>query len=193
MTPNLIGISGFKGSGKNFVGDYFVERGYTQMAFADSIKDVCSTIFGWDRTLMDGLTIESRIWRETEDAWWGERLNVKNFSPRKAMQLLGTDALRDVFGPSIWINIVEKRMAAHEKVVITDCRFINELSMICDHDGMTIKVTRHLPEWYSLYTRGISPPVHRSEWEWLSWTYDEIIDNSNSKNQTLTILDSKFG
>jgi hypothetical protein len=46
----VIGISGNKGSGKGVVADYLVEKhGYTSFGFADTLKDICCTVFHLDR------------------------------------------------------------------------------------------------------------------------------------------------
>ena len=55
----IIGITGLIGSGKDTVAKLFVERGCTQDSFAAPLKDVCSSIFGWDRTMLEGDTVES--------------------------------------------------------------------------------------------------------------------------------------
>jgi hypothetical protein len=106
----IIGLVGFIGSGKGTVADLLVERhGYNKESFAGSVKDAVSTIFGWDRTLLEGDTIKSRAWREEPDAWWSKRMG-KEFSPRLALQLMGTEAGRDIFHTDLWIYSVERRI-----------------------------------------------------------------------------------
>jgi dephospho-CoA kinase len=46
---NIIGITGKKFSGKDTLGDYFVNNhGYIRLAFADALKNACAEIFGFD-------------------------------------------------------------------------------------------------------------------------------------------------
>ena len=97
----IIGICGFIGSGKDTVANMFVERGCTHDSFAAPLKDVCSSIFGWERSMLEGDTVESRDFRETPDIFWTKKLGVPNFTPRLALQLLGTEVLRNTFG--VWI------------------------------------------------------------------------------------------
>ena len=47
---NLIGIVGFIGSGKDTVANKFVDAGCVHDSFANPLKDVCASTFGWDRT-----------------------------------------------------------------------------------------------------------------------------------------------
>lgn len=77
----IIAICGFKGSGKDTMGNILVEKyGYVKLAFASVLKDVISIIFGWDRNLLEGASHESREWREKVDVWWSQRLNIPNLT-----------------------------------------------------------------------------------------------------------------
>ena len=73
-------------------------------SFAAPLKDVCASIFGWERKLLEGDTIESREFRETPDIFWTRNTGIDNFTPRLALQLMGTDVLRDHFHSDIWQN-----------------------------------------------------------------------------------------
>ena len=52
----IIGICGLIGSGKGTVADVLVDQGFTKVSFADKLKDGVSTIFGWDRAMLEGDT-----------------------------------------------------------------------------------------------------------------------------------------
>ena len=103
----LIGITGFIGSGKDTVANMFVERGCSHDSFASPVKDVCASIFGWPRDMLEGDTVESRDFREIPDMFWTKKLGVPNFTPRLALQLMGTEVMRNHFAPDIWINSLE--------------------------------------------------------------------------------------
>src|SRR5258708_6546586 len=99
---HLIALVGFKGSGKDTAGRFLVENyGFRNFSFAESLKDALASIFCWDRALIEGDTGESRAWRETVDSWWSEKLGIPNFTPRLAMQLVGTDVFRKHFNPDL--------------------------------------------------------------------------------------------
>ena len=149
----LIGVTGFIGSGKDTVANMFVERGCAHDSFASPLKDVCSSIFGWDRSMLEGDTVESREYRETPDMFWTKKLGVPNFTPRLALQLIGTEVLRNTFDQDIWLNSLEYRIRKQTKnvscTVISDARFRNELDLIKNMGGVIIWVQRgELPEWF---------------------------------------------
>ena len=126
----IIGLVGLKGCGKDTAADYFITHydNWIKGSFADSLKDTCACVFGWDRELLEGSTQDSRAWRETTATWWSEKLNRPNFTPRVALQVVGTDLWRNQFNDNIWLLSFEKKLLTiKENVIITDCRFPNEI------------------------------------------------------------------
>lgn len=197
----LVGITGFIGSGKNTVATHLVYKaGYTQDSFAASLKDACSVIFSWDRKMMEGDTNMSRTWREQVDPWWEEKLGIPNFTPRLAMQLIGTDALRNYFNPDIWLLTVERRYETRKgrpSIVITDARFPNEINMIKELGGKIINVSLdEPPAWYDIAYAAVRGDyvsaqrmaddyshIHTSEWAWLSTDPDYTIMNTGTREE----------
>lgn len=201
----IIGIIGFKGSGKDTVGDYLVgDHGFERDSFAGSLKDAVASVFGWDRDLLEGSTGQSREWRETPDTWWEDKLDWSNhegrylnprFTPRVALQYWGTDILRKNFHNDLWILSLQNRIRTMEKVVITDCRFPNEFKAIKEAGGKIYRVKRGPePLWYdSGYLAACGAQshkdnmklhgIHESEWAWLNLPFDGVIENDG------TILD----
>ena len=104
MSNRIIGLVGFIGSGKDSVATKLVETGCVQESFAGPLKSVCASIFGWDRELLEGQSQKSREFRETIDLYWSGKLGIKGFTPRLALQLIGTDVLRDHFNKDIWLS-----------------------------------------------------------------------------------------
>lgn len=188
----IIGVIGFIGSGKGTVADILVKKhGFTKLSFADTVKDATAAIFGWQRTLLEGDTDESRDFRETKDEWWSEKFGY-DFSPRQALQLMGTEAGRNVFHPDLWIHSLERRMSMYPNVVIADVRFPNEIKFIQDKGGFVVRVRRgEDPEWYDTayydnkygYEPSVSqmsvhyPSVHYSEWAWIGSLTEYQLDN----------------
>ena len=143
---NTIGLLGNIGSGKNTVAQYLATKGCIPTSFAGPLKDLCANVFGWDRDLLEGETDESRQFRETVDMFWSKKLSISNFTPRLALQLIGTDVLRNHFNKNIWISSLEYRVKKlhhqNECVVISDCRFQNEVKIIQAMNGTIILVER---------------------------------------------------
>ena len=185
---NIIGLCGFIGSGKGTVSDILVkEYGYTKISFADRLKDGTASIFNWDRTLLEGDTVESRTWRDQPDEFWTEELGY-DMTPRLALQLLGTDCMRKGFHQDIWMLTAKQQILENPETnfVLPDVRFYNERNVITDAGGQVWQVSRGKPpEWMQ---KAISDnryetqwmediDVHESEWRWC--------DNPSEFNRTL--------
>ncbi len=60
--------------------------------------------------MVEGNTPEACKKREEIDEWWANKLDIKDFSPRKALQLISTDLFRYNFYDNIWVYILEKKL-----------------------------------------------------------------------------------
>lgn len=158
---------------------------YNVMKFADSLKDITCLLLGCTRE-----QLEDREFKEKElgEEWWcykGEQTNklfpyigaseatkkleLVKLTPRLLLQLLGTEAGRNILHPNIWVNalmskykqkviqtvktyeeepIAEKaygvKLGEFPSWIITDMRFPNELKAVKDRGGITIRVNREL-------------------------------------------------
>ena len=204
---NTIGILGNIGSGKNTVAQYLATKGCIPTSFAGPIKDLCTSVFGWDRELLEGETDESREFREGIDLYWSKKLNISNFTPRLALQLIGTDVMRDHFNQDIWLNSLEYRVKKlhnqNECVVISDVRFKNELDLIKRVGGTTILVQRdEKPEWYDIALAANNgdavakhimsrdfKDVHSSEYDWIGSDIDFTVNNNGTLEELYANLD----
>lgn len=193
----IIGVCGFIGSGKDTVADYLQNfHEFRRESFASTLKDAVSSVFGWDRTMLEGRTKEAREWREQVDPWWAERLDMPTLTPRWVLQYWGTEVCRKSFHDTIWIASLENKLRkSKDNVVISDCRFPNEISSIRDAGGMILWVQRgELPVWYNLaleanqgYNMALQElkrlKIHASETAWVGTEFDAIIDNNGSIDQ----------
>lgn len=194
----IIAICGLKGSGKDTVGDYIVKKynGWEKKSFAGKLKDITSILFGWDRTMLAGETSDARKQREEPCEFWSKKLG-KPFSPRQALQFIGTELFRNQFLPSIWVDCLERELLTTDKnIVITDVRFQNEIEMIKSLGGTIIRVERNLPNWFreveQLRKDGLTiekikeivpdiKNIHDSELDWIGVDNPSmIIDNNGS-------------
>ena len=135
----IIGICGFIGSGKDTAADYLVNfHEFKRESFAATLKDAVAAVFGWDREMLEGRTKESREWRETVDEWWTTRLGII-ITPRWVLQYWGTDVLRKNFHDDIWIASLENKLrTTKDNVVISDCRFPNEIRGLQEQGGKIV-------------------------------------------------------
>ena len=196
----IIGVCGFIGSGKDTVADYLTNfHEFRRESFANSLKDAVAHVFGWDRTMLEGRTKQAREWREQVDPWWAERLNMPNLTPRLMLQLWGTEVCRKAFHDDIWIASLENKLRnSTDDIVISDCRFPNEIKSIRDAGGIIVWVKRgELPEWYDWavsanagetgnFTWATSKSklekagIHASETAWVGTKFDAELDNNGT-------------
>ena len=195
----IIGICGFIGSGKDTVADYLVNNhSFRRESFANTLKDAVAAVFGWDRTMLEGRTKQAREWREQVDPWWAERLHMPNLTPRLALQLWGTEVCRRGFHDDIWIASLENKLRnSKDDVVISDCRFPNEIKSIKDAGGIVLRVKRgDDPAWLDHAKNFMSgqqtigwqigktaleqQQIHASEYSWVNTKFDGILYNDAS-------------
>ena len=195
---SIIAICGFIGSGKDTVADYLVNfHGYRRESFANSLKDAVSVVFNWDRELLEGRTKQSREWRETKDEWWSERLK-QDITPRWVLQYWGTEVVRRGFHNDMWVASLENRLLnSKDDIVITDCRFPNEITSLKNIGAKVLRVKRGPePVWYNSavdYNSGNrrigwalgkdvldKAGVHASEYSWVGSDFDTVLENDGT-------------
>ena len=198
----IIGICGFIGSGKDTIADYLVNsHEFRRESFANTLKDAVSKVFGWDREILEGRTKQAREWREQVDPWWSERLNMPNLTPRWVLQYWGTEVCRKGFHDDIWIASLENKLRnSTDNIVISDCRFPNEITSIRNAGGIVVRVVRGPePEWYQSAInfndgqRNMSwalsrahldrLKIHASETAWVGTKFDAVLDNNGTLDE----------
>jgi len=203
----IIGVCGFIGSGKDTIADYLTNfHGFRRESFANSLKDAVAQVFGWDRTMLEGRTTSARVWREQVDPWWAERLSMPHLTPRWVLQYWGTEVCRKAFHDDIWIASLENKLRnSRDNIVISDCRFPNEIKSIRNAGGMVIRVVRGAePEWYEVAkyanqgtemfkTKLASYGVHASETAWVGTDFDFELDNNETIDYLYTQVKSVIG
>jgi hypothetical protein len=198
----LLGLCGLMGSGKSTVASYLVsEYHFIELSFAGLLKDVVSLLFDWPRDVLEGDTPESREWRNTVDEWWSQRLSIDHLTPRMMLQRFGTDLVRQKFHPDFWVIALERKivrlMKTHTNIVISDCRFENEVDLLHQLGGLVVRVERETPEWSNLASIACfsnNPEevhnaqqslhhrnIHESEWRCVSLLTDLSLYNEGTK------------
>jgi len=173
----IVAFIGPKGHGKNTCASILDEKmfnGEAQfLAFADPIKEVCKTIFGWDDSYFEGKK------KESIDPSFG-------VSPRKAMQYIGTEVgqfgfseafpeFKKVTGRKLWSSWVSNNWDKSKDLIITDMRFLHE------HETMMDLERRFKVPYFAI--RVERPDIrqtdkHISETSYINIPVDCIIQNS---------------
>ena len=109
------------------------------------------------------------------------------------------------FHDDLWIASLENKLrTSTDNIVISDCRFPNEIKSIKDAGGMVIRVKRGPePEWYDSaisMNRGqvgnmnwalskdriAKLGIHASETAWVGTDFDAVLDNDTSIEDLFT-------
>jgi hypothetical protein len=131
----LIGLGYKAGSGKDTVAEQMRRTfGVKVMHFADSLKAASEAIFGFTYEQLSEPSLKEII-----DPYWG-------MSPRRSIQLLGTEACRNVFGATVWTKSLARKMKElpvnTPGVVIADVRFPEEWDFIKEAGGFLVRIDR---------------------------------------------------
>ena len=139
--------------------------------------------------MLEGASKASRDWREQPDEFWSGKFNYP-FTPRLALQLMGTEAGRNVFHQDLWvISLLNRHNQGTNSTVVTDVRFRNEFRAIQEEGGIIVRVRRGPdPVWYEtawkVNCEGLSPTemigVHQSEWDWIGCPINHTIYNDGT-------------
>lgn len=150
--PKLLSLSGYAQVGKDSVGNYLVENyGYTRVSFADALRDA---LYALNPQIEVGTDDYGPLQDIIDTEGW-DTAKIKYSMIRELLQRMGTEVGRSIFGDNIWVDIAMKKVDAIDgPVVITDCRFHNELIAILQKGGNAIRI----------YRAGVSPVnLHPSE------------------------------
>lgn len=130
----IIALTGYAGSGKSTAAKILVEQhGFTLVKFAGPLKAMMRCLGLGDRE------IEGDLKEHPHDVLCGK-------SPRHAMQTIGTEWGRNLIGSELWVNVAMeaawKVLDQGGRVVIDDCRFLNEAAAIKQAGGTVIRINR---------------------------------------------------
>ena len=141
--------------------NHHLKCNWKKKSFADKLKNCVCIILGCTRE-----QLEDPVFKETvlgEDWWyWKSKAGSSKFipygkelirtnhfdliklTPRRLMQLLGTEAGREIIHPDIWVNSTMVDYEFEEsKWLIPDVRFPNEAKAIKNKEGILIRVNRN--------------------------------------------------
>lgn len=173
-------IHGQARSGKSTLATALTRNGYRRFRFASTLKKMCKLL------LSDaGYTPEESEYyiegggRLDELAYLG----TSNITPRRMMQLLGTEFGRNL-DENIWVNIVQNQIDAQSAPpVVDDMRFKNEWAMAFHRGYLLVKVVR------ADFVENEVTQSHASEQELSDDMFDVIIHNDSTYDDYITLLD----
>jgi len=157
--------------------------------FAYAVKQICS--------ILTGIPVEDFEKEEVKDSYlgeewdWGGQGHGPRYTVRQFMQMVGTNAMRDVIHPDVWVNALMRQHKSVEILpetdpgiiaytpkytypnwLISDVRFPNEARAIKDRNGIVIKIHRqHNRE---------GKVEHESETALNGYEFDYIIQNTGT-------------
>ncbi len=157
----LIGVTGFRRSGKDSICKVLVSRfGFVQVAFADALREMAVAINPMISVVGAPLDIVVALHAlrgtgEYPPVCTAFRYNdiVRIVSYERAkeipdfrhfLQRLGTEGVRGTFGPSAWVDALERKLtlAGYERVCVSDVRFSSEAEWIKSRAGVIWRVAR---------------------------------------------------
>jgi adenylate kinase family enzyme len=158
----LVAVLGRKRSGKDTFSDYIIKKyGFIKYSFADPLKKGIQAFFN----LSNEQLYDEKL-KETIDERWG-------VTPRTLFQVIGTDIFQHTiksFLPELkgeprkhWVILFKEwyldlmQKNPNSLVIVSDARFLHELTEIKELGGIIIKIIRPLSE-----TNG---DLHQSEKE----------------------------
>ena len=188
----LIGIIGNIGSGKSTVSKYLVRNyDYEEYSFASPIKNIAINM-GFEYNQVYG----SQANKLELNNHWG-------ISGREFMQKFGTEFGRNIM-PNIlpnmnmgnsnspWVKIFEIKYEnsiksnSDKPIVVSDCRFENEVQSIRDRNGYIIKLVR---DSKPISIANDNAYNHSSEMHISNLYYDTVINNNTTKNDLFESID----
>lgn len=143
--PLIIGVHGFKQSGKDTLAKLLVEEyGYRRLAFADRVKDAIHIIFGVPKELLYGSDEDKQKpsgvrWSDLKDVVREKKDDPEVLSVRELLQIFATEICRSKI-PSIWYRYLP--LPEGERLVISDLRFNNEADFLLSRGAHLVKVVR---------------------------------------------------
>ena len=148
----VVGVTGFKQSGKSTIVSVLEKHGFTLYAFADALRVMAAAINPMI-SLSGGPedVVQEFGPKGSQAARYNTILEVVGYERAKTipdfrgfLQRLGTDGIRGTFGPNAWVDALARRIDAEApaRVAISDVRFGSEADFVHARGGVLWRVSR---------------------------------------------------
>jgi len=178
MTQKIIGLTGYKTSGKSTLANMLIQnRGFARCAFATPLKGMLiSLLVDQGLRLKDAQRMVDGDLKEVASRYFAGQ------TPRHAMQTLGTEWGRQLIHPDFWIIAWKNRIEDIQRVVADDLRFVNEELAVHAKGGIIVRVNRP----------GLEAPAdsHASESEVDSIRHNYLIENDGTPSDMWTQMET---
>ncbi len=172
--PLVIQLLGFSRAGKDFTATqlklYYESIGKSVeiLSYAAPMKQIAATLFGISLEQLDDFKNHPINYTLLVTSPYTEP-PVVQLDFRTFLQRLGNEAIKPLFGDTVWANLMQQAISksSADVIIIPDCRFAVELQAI---GGTTIRVLNSaLP----------APMQHASELELAEVSTNFVLDNTN--------------
>ena len=185
MSFKIVGLSGPAQAGKTTTALYLVSKhNFQRTAFANLLRRTAVVMYPW----LDWMLRQSEYDKRKEIV--DPKLGI---TPRKVLQLLGTEVGRNIW-PDTWVDGVRREIEAAQNdnfdgLAIEDVRFPNEVEMVRELDGQLwsirrpeaeglVGVTGHESEAYATEFHKMADHriINNATFNYLHGQIDSIID-----------------
>jgi hypothetical protein len=104
-------------------------------------------------------------------------------TPRLMMQLIGTECMRNLIHPNIWVNsLLSDYKPKESKWIISDLRFTNEISSLLDYKPLIVRMESEIIRYADKdnFVDRLTGFDHESETGLDSYHFENIINNTSS-------------
>jgi hypothetical protein len=120
-------------------------------AFAGPLYQVASLLTGIAIELLKDEVYKETPWTETT----APMPSLINWTPRKFLQIIGTECFRQNVGENFWIETTFQQISKYDIAFLEDARFVNEFKF-CD---MVIELERDGVEYAMNHLSAMPPPA----------------------------------
>lgn len=163
-------------SGKTSAAKVLVkEQGFVCLSFADPVKIVAAQ-------MLEQLNAYLMVYDVSSQKWTYDTIQERKGEPqiRKLLQLVGTELGRELYGDTVWIDLLMKNAKNLPRVVVDDARFPNEIEALRSEGFKIVRIMRPHQQQVAMVQERYPDTwqevmEHPSETAWKDVEFDHII------------------